>query len=159
MSDELVPAEFNIDSWWQDAEPTAVTLEQMNQLCERIVELRTQKEDLETQIGGLNSLLKRAESQFIQFLKEAGMKNLKNEHGQFSITKRTTVNQPVDRDAFIAYLKSKGDYENMVSFNSKKLQSYVMGEIEEKVREGNPDWLPPGISKPGEFETISVRKK
>jgi len=144
--------------WWEEPELTQVTLEQMNKLCDRMVELRAKKEALDAELSGVNDILKRAEQQFIQFLKEAGLKNYKNENGNFSITKRVSVNQPIDRDAFINYLKEKGDFENMITFNANKLKSYVVAEIEEKAREGDSQWLPPGISAPNEFETISFRK-
>jgi len=145
--------------FFDDEAPSEVTLEQMNQLTEHIVKLRAEKEQLDAQVSLTNEAIKKAENQFIQYLKEAGMKNFKNEQGNFSITKRITVNQPADRDAFINYLKEKGEFEEMVTFNSNKLKSYVMAEIEEKAREGEVGWLPPGITKPSEFETISFRKK
>lgn len=145
--------------FFDDAGPTEVTLAQMNELSEHIVKLRAEKEQKESELKITNESIKKAENQFIQFLKEAGMKNFKNEQGNFSITKRVTVNQPSDREAFIDYLKCKGEFEEMISFNSNKLKSYVMAEIEEKAREGEVNWLPPGIEKPGEFETISYRKK
>lgn len=145
--------------WWDDVAPSEVTLEQMNKLCGEIGELRDRKDDMSEALKEVNGKLMRAEAQLIQYLKESGMKNIKNDHGNFSITTRTNVNQPVDREAFVEYLKSKGEFENMYSFNSQKLKSYVMAEIEEKVREGQPNWLPPGITAPSEFETISFRKK
>jgi hypothetical protein len=145
--------------WWEDKPPAEVTLEEMNKLSERMVELRAEKDKAEDVLSDINHKLSRLENQFLAFLKENGMKSYKNPHGHFSITKRVNVTQPVDRDAFVEYLKQKGDFDSMFSFNSQKLKSYVMAEIEEKAREGDSTWLPPGIAKPSEFETISFRKK
>lgn len=139
-------------------EPSKVTLEQMNILTEEILKLREKKENLETELKDLNGTISQRECQMIQFLKESGLKSFSNKAGNFIVNKRVTVNQPTDREAFINYLKDRGHFDEMISFNSQKLTSYVKAEIEEHARLGQATWLPPGITKLNEFETLSVRK-
>lgn len=80
-----------------------------------------------------------------------------------TITKREEPNYrlPQDDDSrkkFFAYLKEKGLYDQLITVNSRSLQSFVKQEVELAEAENNFGFLPDGIEET-EYRTVySLRK-
>ena len=145
-----------------EAEATGDTLKALTQLCEKVQELRAAKDGLEEQVSNLNKDIKSAEEKIIQYFKEYGLPSLKLENATFSIQKRRSFSQPATpeaKEAFYNYLKSKDLFESMISVNSRTLTSWASREVEEMEKSGKQGWVPPGLTAPSEFETISIRKR
>jgi len=149
-------------SWDEAEEISGVTLQKLTSLCEELVGMRGCKENKELELKKINEEIKEREAKIIEYLKEYGLPSFKSGAGSFTITKRRNVSQPATpeaKEAFFNYLRSKGIFEDMVSVNSRTLTSWAIKEIENMEEQGNLGWVPPGLSQPTEFETLSIRRK
>lgn len=146
---------------WETKEPDDLTLKQLNQLCEEYVSYRAQKKEAEARVKDIETEISKRANKIIEFLTEYGMKNFDGPFGKVSVMNRYSVRQPntpENKEAFYNYLKEKGDFDHLISVNSRTLQSYVKHEIEAQKQEGNFDFVPPGLEKPEIVQTISLRK-
>lgn len=147
---------------FEENKPSDVTLKELTQLCKDLKEKREDKTKAEKVVSNINSEIAKVQGKVIEYLTEYGMKNFSGEFGTVTRTKRYSVRQPntpEKKEAFYKYLKERGDFENLISVNSRTLASYVKQEIEAKKEDGQYDWVPPGIDTPETVETLSIRKK
>jgi hypothetical protein len=146
---------------YETEEPSEVTLKELTGLCSELKEKRAEKKAIEDQAKEVGSRIAKIEAKILAHLEEYGMKNFSGDFGQVVRTKRYSVKQPKTPEAkeqFFDYLRSQGVFEELISVNSRTLQSWVRQEIEAKKEEGVQDFVPPGLDQPEITETISLRK-
>ena len=63
-----------------------------------------------------------------------------------------------DRAAFFGYLKERGIFDQMISVNSKTLNSFAKEEFLVSVKEGNVDFKIPGLAEPALSTSIKMKR-
>lgn len=152
--------EMEFDEWNQEAAP--VTIAQLKDLCEGLVLARHAKKEIEDELKKAQEEVDKLESKILLIMKENSLPNFKGEFGSISIKNNRSIKVPDTLEKkleFFEYLKSKGIFEEMVSVHSKTLSSWFNAEVQAKESEGIFGFIPPGLSAPTEFQTLSVRKK
>lgn len=85
----------------------------------------------------------------------------KSKSGTITKTEQPNYRLPQDDDSrkkFFSYLKEKGLYDQLITVNSRSLQSFVKQEVELAEAEDNFGFLPDGIEET-EYRTVySLRK-
>jgi len=147
--------------WGESKTASEVTISELKQLCQKYKESRAEKEKIAAELKEQNKALAKIEAKIVEYLTENDMKNFSGEFGQVSLTKRVSVKQPATPEAkaeFYSWLQAKGDFEHLISINSRTLTKYVRDEIEIKQQEGEYGFIPPGLEGPETTRTISFRK-
>jgi hypothetical protein len=153
-----------LEAWaiGQMEELSAVTLKDMNDFLERMCRIDVEIEALELQVKEKNKEYHALEARVLNILEASGQKGAECASGKFTKTKRVSVKQPATPEAkaaFFQYLKDKGDFDNMISVNSRTLSSYVKKEIEAQEEEGVLNFVPPGLEKPETIHYLSLKRK
>ena len=133
----------------------------IKELTARGYALKNKIDSLEEEVKGLNEELRTIQNQLAVMMKEQGVTSFKHADGTVVFTTRFTVKNPTDpadKEAFFEYLKQKNIFEDMVSVNSQKLNSWYKAEMEVAKNEGNFDFKIPGLGEPSALEIISFRK-
>ena len=108
---------------------------------EKLASLREAKRERQEQIKDLNVDLDCLNNELVEYFQDNDLKNLKLDGlGMFYMahTSRPNVEDPL---VVGEWLKDKGDYDAMMSFNTKKFQEYY----NELLDAGQP--LPPGVKQ------------
>ena len=125
-----------------------MTIEQMNQLAERIDNLRRREEEASSVKKSVTNELESAENEMIVALQEGGLKNYRAPAGLCTVTFRTSVKTPKtpeEKAAFYGFLKENGYYDELISVNSQKLNSFYKEQMELAIERGDDDFALPGI--------------
>ena len=131
------------------------------ELAERIARLRAEKDSVNKILKALNEDLTKAERSMIEAMNSQEMDSFKCAHGAFGISRRftvTTPKSPEDKEAFFEYLRKKGEFDSMISVNSRTLASWYKEEVEAAKSRGEMDFVVPGLKDAGISEYLSVRK-
>lgn len=147
---------------WEIELPNEVTLKDLNQFCENLVQLREEKEDINEQLKTVQEKITELEQKIILIMSEHALPNFKSSFGSISIRTIKSITQPAGIEKkleLFEYLRAQGIFEELVSVNSRTLSSWAAKEIEAKEKEGVFGWVPPGLSSPTEIKALSVRKK
>lgn len=108
---------------------------------EKLANLRATKRDHQETIKNLNVDLDSLNNELVEYFQDNDLKNLKLDGlGMFYMahTSRPNVEDPLTVGD---WLKEKGDYDAMMSFNTRKFQAYY----NELLDAGQP--LPPGVKQ------------
>lgn len=147
---------------WGEAPATAISLEEFQALGALLWEEKAKLEQLEQVASVQSKEVERLKAKVISCLEAAGLdKFAVAGHGTVFKTQRFTVTVPkdgADRDAFFAYLESKGIFRELITVNSQTLNSYYKKEMEAAIEAGNPDFKVPGIGEPKLSLTLGMRK-
>lgn len=149
-----------LDEWAQPASDT--TIAGLKQLSERLVLARESKDTIAAELKGLQEVIDDIEIKILNILKENALPSFKSEFGTISIKNNKSITQPEDlaaKRALFGYLQEQGIFEEMVSVNSRTLNSWANKEIEAKESNGVFGWVPPGLKPPSEYQTLALRKK
>jgi len=124
-------------------------------------QLKDSIRDIDNKKKEMNADLKKTERSLLQAMEDADLDSFKNEHGSFSIGRRTSVklpSSPEQWDMFWDYLSETGAEGALKTVNSARLNAWYKQEYEIAVEEGNIDFSIPGIEEPTISEYISMRK-
>lgn len=159
MSEDLE----QVVGWETETKPASeTTLKGLNELCKTLLQLRDNKEACAEALKVANEAVDEIETKILNVLVENNMPNFKSEHGTFSVKTSKTFAQPESLERkleLFEYLKTQGIFENMVAVNARTLSSWAAKEVESKEKQGVFGWVPPGLSNPNEYKSLSVRKK
>ena len=120
----------------------------LNEKAARIAELRDIEAELSASKKKITEELEALEMTAINALIEAGLKSYPAPSGMLTVTYRTSVKTPKtpeEKESFYSYLKDKGDYDNLISVNSMKLNSYYKEQMALAIERGDQDFKIPGI--------------
>ncbi len=152
----------NIESWEEKTELPSVTVTELQGLCKLLL---SKKEDHERALEVAKTTkeaVDELESRILKYMKEYGLPMFEGPFGRVSVKNYSTVAQPAtpeDREAFFGYLKEQGIYDEMISVNSRTLNSWVNREIEAREKNGEFGWVPPGLKTPGNFQKVTIKGK
>ena len=148
------------ESWEDKTELPAVTVTELQGLCKLLL---SKKEDHERALEAAkktSEAVVELEQRILKYMKEYGLPMFEGPFGRASVKNYSTVAQPAtheDRKSFFDYLKEKGIYEEMISVNSRTLNSWVNREIEAREKNGEFGWVPPGLQAPGNFQRLTIK--
>lgn len=135
----------------------------MNELCDEYANLREKKENLNRQIKDVNDEMDEIETKFLGYLEEAELDSFDGAKGKVSIVNHFSVRVPQsveEKKIFAKFLeKEKGVFWEMMSFNSRTINSFYKQEMEYAANEGNTDFKIPGLGEPTHQKTLSFRRK
>jgi hypothetical protein len=150
----------NFDDWETQTSP----LEAANaaKLATELVSAREAKEVVKKEMAELEVIIDRLEGKLLEVMKSQGLSQLKGDFGTISIKNTKSIASPAsleDKLQLFEYLRGQGIFEEMVSVNSRTLNSWANKEIEAKEQQGIFGWAPPGLKPAMDFQSLSVRKK
>ncbi len=130
-------------------------------LQSRILQLTEDKASATEHLAGIQKELDDCKLKMIAHLKAAGLTNFKSPLGTVAVSSRFSVRLPASNDhwnEFYDYLKEIGQYEDLRTVNSQRLNSWYKEQMEQAKQRGDIDWHAPGLEAPSAMETLSVRK-
>jgi hypothetical protein len=132
-----------------------ITLEELKKLCVDMFKFKAEVAKLKEQKTNAEKQLKKMQDDIILHLETHDLKTFDTGLG-----KVTRKNQPyakiIDKDALAAHLKEKGIYDDMVTFNAAKMNSYYKEEMEKAKEEMNLDFKIEGMDVSSNRVSLSV---
>lgn len=132
-----------------------VNVEDLKLCVARIKELRSLEKKAGQAKSDVSAQLHAEEEKALAMLSDAELKNFRCDSGTIGMTERLSVKTPKlpeDRDAFFAYLRDRGLFDQMISVNSATLNSFYKSEFEQAKERGDAEFKIPGINE----ETINI---
>jgi hypothetical protein len=139
----------------------STSLEEMNLLAEKIARLRNDEAEASRIKRGITSELELAENTMIEFLQKNDLKNYRAPAGLCTVTFLNSVKTPKTpeaKQAFYAFLKEKGHYDELVSVNSQKLNSFYKEQFELARERGDTDFEIPGLTEVTTITNLSFKR-
>jgi len=141
-----------------------MTVEEFDKLVARSFELKRELTALEEAKKPLNEELYKADQRILEQLQALGVNSFRSSSGLISKTNKYSVTTPKtreDKEAFFAWLRSKGEdvYWQHVGINSLTLQSIYKQEFEAAKEAGDLGFEIPGVGSPVLMESLSRRAK
>ena len=129
---------------------------EMEQVAEKVLELRDQKYELETQIKAINKQLEESEWQLINIMTDKEMDSFKHKGINFALATREFKSaNPETKDELYLQFRNRGmDY--LFTINANTLSAKVK-ELTEENEGVMPEWLN-GLINTFEKQYISIRK-
>lgn len=128
----------------------------MEQVAEKILEIREEKFNLETRLKALNKELEDTEWQLINIMTDKELESFKHKGISFTVAKREfkSANPETRDELYLQFRKHDMDY--LFSINANTLSAKVK-ELTEENDGVLPDWLN-GLINTYEKQYISIRK-
>lgn len=127
-----------------------------------VARLRAEKDETKATAELASSAFTKAANELLNMLEAAEMDSF-TAHGFLFFTKeQASVKVPKDpeaRDALFAFLKEKGIFDEVITVNSRTLNSLYNSLADEALTTGNIDFRMPGVSEPTPFKTLQLKKK
>jgi hypothetical protein len=139
-----------------------ITVKEIEELCGLGFSLREEIKELEEQIKDKEQRLAQVQESLLLHLQDFDKDSYESSLGKISIRNDFYVSVPKEpeaREAFFDYLKNEGDYDNMITVNSRTLTSYYKEKLAEATQKGDLGFAVPGIGEPFMKQTIVFRKK
>lgn len=140
-----------LDDMEQDA-AKSITVEEFDEFVKGYDEERIILKDLEDKVSEQKGKIDGLNAKLADMLEALGRTKYSAPNGLINIVKRDFYAHPKgdEKEKFFGYLRERGLLESVVSVNSQSLQKLIEGELE-----GKPEgWLPPGVNKPFEKQTV-----
>lgn len=129
----------------------SITIEEMNEQCKRVSELRSKEAAISQEKKAITNELEAEEIRLLEMLQESGNKSYRSPFGTAGFSEHTSVRTPKsqeEKEAFYAFLKQEGLYDKLISVHSTTLNSLWKSRYEE-FKESNPNANPDDFKLPG----------
>ena len=139
-----------------------MTMSELEEICRKAYEKKVEIESLEDIISKLKGELEGYKDILVEHLNHFEKSSYDSGFGRITVKNITSVSSPKDpesREHFFNYLKEKGSFEDMISVNSKTLNSWYKQEMDTAIAEGRIDFQIPGLPEPYTKQTITFAKK
>jgi len=150
-------------SWdYEEQEMDNITLQEFEELCAKSYGVKDMVDALEDQVKGLNETKAAIDQRIIMHMQKHNKTSYKTQHGTVIAATRFGVSLPKDPDqldALYGHLKKAGHFENLISINHMKLNSYYKQEMEVAKEKGDFDFKIPGVDEPKAYTYIQLRSK
>jgi hypothetical protein len=136
-----------------------LTVKQIEAMVEYAFRLREEYQRVKDEAENLFAKLKDHQEAIVTALESLGLTSYKAKSGAVSYKYTATFKTPKtpeDREAFFSYLKEKGLFDNMITVNSRTLNSWAKQEEEANMHV--LDFQIPGLEKGAPEATITMRK-
>jgi hypothetical protein len=151
-----------MNSWEEKEEVPALTIKELQDLCHLLLSKKDDHERALEAAKVTKEEVDKLEHRILNYMKECGLPFFESTFGRVTVKNYSTVSQPAtpeDKALFFDYLKEQGVYDQMISVNSRTLNSWVNREIEAREKRGEFGWVPPGLNAPGNFQKIQIKGK
>ena len=138
-----------------------VTLKQLEDAAEELRKLKEEKDKLEAQVDEINAKTASIHNKLVEWMEEFDKTSYKSKWGTIICATKMSVKTPKDPDSkaqFFAYLDQKGIKDDILTINSKTLNSMYNAEMEAARERGETEFSMPGIEAPTVYKQISLRK-
>ena len=139
-----------------------ITMKELEEVCKKAYDKRTEIESLEDIISKLNAELEEYKNIIVEHLNLYEKSSYDSAMGRITIKNVVSVSSPKDpesKEQFFNYLKERGEFDDMISVNSKTLNSWYKQEQELALKEGRIDFSIPGLPEPYTKQTITFARK
>lgn len=137
-------------------------LQTLNNLCDRLAEIRSKRDELELQDKALRDEEAELEAKFIEYLTEAKLDSFKGAKGTVSVVNRFSVQTPKtveEKKALGKFFSEREIFWQYFSVNSQSLNSFYKEEMAAAIERGDTDFKIPGIGEPTLTQKIQFRRK
>jgi len=141
---------------------TDITVKELDELHRKLFDTKLEYEASKAATSTIYDDYKKLQEELAAKLEELGKSEYRTEDGMFKVRYTETFltpKTPEDKESFYNYLRDKGVYEDMISVNSQKLNSFCKAEAEIAEQKGELDFQIPGIKKSAPVLYPYVRKK
>jgi hypothetical protein len=138
-----------------------ITLKEFEALIEKAYWLKKEKEEYEAKAEKVGEELEGIKTQLLAFMEEFDKTSYKSKFGTIIAAKKLSVKTPKDPEskaAFFAWLDSKGIKDQLLTVNSKTLNSLYEAEFEAAKEAGADNFSIPGIEAPTVYTQLQMRK-
>lgn len=140
---------------------TDIGVKELESLVDQCFEQRKVYEAKKKEMSEEYAELERLKSVVIGKLEALGIDKFEGKLGKFSYKYEESFKVPKDtesREKFFTFLKEKGVYEQMITVNSRTLNSFAKQEAELAEEDGNFDYQIPGLEKSDPVAKAVMRK-
>lgn len=152
-----------MDACREDQKTVAVTVQELNELIEKIKQQEEKIEEQSKVTKALNTELAKMEIKAAAFLDELGQTEFKSPHGTIKIKEKWRFNLPESDEAkaeFFDYLRAKGMFDALATVNSNSYNAFLLKEWDIAKEEGRGmDFHIPGVPEPKFYRSLERRKK
>lgn len=138
-----------------------ITMKEFEALIEKAYWLKKEKEEYESKADKVGEELEPIKQQLLAFMDEFEKTSYKSKFGTIIKAQKLSVKTPKDPDskaAFFTWLDSKGIKDQILTINSKTLNSLYEAEFESAKQAGAEEFSIPGIEAPTVFAQLQMRK-
>jgi hypothetical protein len=138
----------------------SITVEEFETLCRDLKDKRELYELKKREASDVNAQVEAIENKLAECLDESGKDSYKSEFGTVSLSFRTSYRVPQGdgREEFFNYLKSRGDFDGLITVNSQTLNGWAKKEIEAAKERGEVLEIP-GLGQPSVTPMVRFSKK
>lgn len=154
------------NAWLEDAKSdvkaSAVTIKELSNLCEAFQKVKEEIDIVKEELDRQEEIKKDLERKILNVFESSELTNFETPIGKITKVGRSTVKLPAtpeERAKFYDYLKSKGEFDGMISVNSNTLNSYVRQIIKNAENDGRIPQMPPGIESYSTHYYLKATKK
>lgn len=140
---------------------TDITMVAFEALIESAYKLKEEKEDFEALAENVGEKLSAIQAQLLEYMEHFEKTSYKSKWGTIIAATQLSVKTPKDPDQkakFFEYLAEKGIKDDLLSVNSKTLNSFYNAEFEAARSAGADEFSMPGIEPPTVYKKIQMRK-
>lgn len=141
------------------------TDEGLERVAGLVEELRHKKlciNDLKHELETANNAYQEIEHELLAILEAANLDKFHGENASVSIRTKSSwkvPKDPVAREAFFAFLRERGIFDEMITVHSQTLNSWANAEQEVAAASGNFQFAIPGLDEPVEYKSLTLRTK
>jgi len=149
-------------TWGEKKPPPQITLHDFEKLVDEAFDERQKMEDYQAEVKKHREVLDKKNKEIMIYLESCGKKGYDHGRGRLTVSEYLSVQVPRDpesRKKFFGFLKTKGDFDNLITVNSQTLQSYYKAEFETAVKAGAKSFDMPGIGAPTYYTRLKYRRK
>jgi len=150
------------EAWGTEAPqaPDEVTMAKMEELSERGFQIRQEIKELGDREKELQDELRGVKAKILSTLTHFGLTKYASKNGSVFTKKTYSVRVPKDdesRERFFGFLKAEGIFDNLITVNSRTLNS-LYNERLEAAKDAGESFNMPGIEPPTMFEDVNFKK-
>lgn len=134
----------------------------LEQLANELLTAKGEKEELARLEKEAGSKLEAAKKRMVACLSALGVDSAEVAGYSFSLRPKLSVRVPCseeEREAFFNYLRENGLFEQMISVNSRTLNSWYSAEMDAALENGDIDFKVPGLNNVSEYIELGINKK
>jgi len=139
-----------------------ITLHDFEMLCAKMYEIQNIIDAIDETKKSHNKTLSQIQEKVMAYMDKYHKTSYKTSQGTVVKATKFQVTLPKDpesKSALWNYLKSRGHFDELISINHQKLNSYYKQEMEVAAEEGNIDFKIPGVDEPKAYTYLQLRNR
>lgn len=136
-----------------------MTVEELDELCAEFIKRKEYQEKAEERMKEIKALTKEAQAKVIAALEELDKTENEGSFGKVKVMQKEYY-KCVDKTETYAWLRERGEFDDMASINANTLSSHVKNLVHEEHEKGNFEYIPPGMrDATSDYQYLRVTKK